>query len=445
MTETECLICFEKKKDTHLFKCHHCKYKNCIDCHKIYLLSSSLDQHCMNCRTIIPFLYFIELFSSKWIFGAYKISRYEVLLNKEKKLFPLTIDYISNKKKEALLIEKKKELEKQIIEINIQINELNIQNHSSKTKTQYTYACPIEKCKGFLNKDFLCGLCDQSICKRCYTEQKEEHICDPNLIETFNSIQKEARPCPTCGEFISKINGCDQMFCIQCGTAFSWITGIIEKGIIHNPHAYHYFENHPDYRDHYIQNQNNRCGPPNIRDMTTTRVKGLTTTDDYEYMKKVHRNIAEFRVYVRDRYLQTLQDHTDHNSDLRIRYIKNEITEKKFKENLHMRSKKRYFNNQLIEIYIHSSEWVECMLWNILNIVLSFTKLSNETMTENISIALSCIRDMQTETNNSITKIIKYFQYIDTDQYYIRDCFSIPIIILGPIIPRIRFGLGRNV
>ena len=67
---------------------------------------------------------------------------------------------------------------------------------------------------------------------------------------------------------------------------------------------------------------------------------------------------------------------------------------------------------------------------------MNFIKFSNETMTENISIALSCIRDMQMETNNSITKIIKYFQYIDSAQYYIYDFFSIPIIISGPIIPR---------
>ena len=37
---------------------------------------------------------------------------------------------------------------------------------------------------------------------------------------------------------ITKIDGCDQMWCVSCHTAFSWRTGQAASGIVHNPHFY---------------------------------------------------------------------------------------------------------------------------------------------------------------------------------------------------------------
>ena len=82
-------------------------------------------------------------------------------------------------------------------------------------------------------------------------------------------IKKEAKPCPQCGEFISKVSGCDQMFCIKCSCAFSYNTGIIEKGIIHNPLAYDYFQKNPDAQEAYLnrirgggETENGNCRTP---------------------------------------------------------------------------------------------------------------------------------------------------------------------------------------
>ena len=47
----------------------------------------------------------------------------------------------------------------------------------------------------------------------------------------------QAKPCPRCTALISKVSGCDQMFCTQCHTTYSWITGQVTKGPVHNPYA----------------------------------------------------------------------------------------------------------------------------------------------------------------------------------------------------------------
>ena len=66
------------------------------------------------------------------------------------------------------------------------------------------------------------------------------HTCDKEAVESTKMIKAETHPCPKCGTRIFKLEGCDQMYCIMdgCNTAFSWNTGQIETGRVHNPHYY---------------------------------------------------------------------------------------------------------------------------------------------------------------------------------------------------------------
>lgn len=101
--------------------------------------------------------------------------------------------------------------------------------------------CLRTNCKGFLDNEYKCGICHIKVCKDCHEEliEDESHTCKQENVDSIKAIQTETRPCPTCKSRVFKSEGCDQMFCVQCHTGFSWNTGMIERGRIHNPH---YFE-----------------------------------------------------------------------------------------------------------------------------------------------------------------------------------------------------------
>ena len=57
-------------------------------------------------------------------------------------------------------------------------------------------------------------------------------------VATAKLLAKETKSCPQCAIPIFKISGCDQMWCTECQTPFSWKTGQKVSGVIHNPHFY---------------------------------------------------------------------------------------------------------------------------------------------------------------------------------------------------------------
>jgi hypothetical protein len=40
------------------------------------------------------------------------------------------------------------------------------------------------------------------------------------------------------------VHNCDQMWCVECKTAFSWSKGTVETGVVHNPHYYQWMRQH---------------------------------------------------------------------------------------------------------------------------------------------------------------------------------------------------------
>ena len=117
----------------------------------------------------------------------------------------------------------------------------------TETKADVVRAkCPVGDCRGFANEKWDCGVCGVKICPECHEESADGHACDPNVLENIKLLAADTKPCPTCQTPIHKISGCDQMWCVKCRTAFSWETGRIEKGLIHNPHFYQWRTANPN-------------------------------------------------------------------------------------------------------------------------------------------------------------------------------------------------------
>jgi hypothetical protein len=116
------------------------------------------------------------------------------------------------------------------------------EGEKKEARREFIMRCPAADCRGFLSTAYKCGTCSKKTCAECteIIEEDMEHTCKPESVESTKAIRKETRPCPKCAAPIYKIDGCDQMWCTNgnCNTAFSWITGQVVTGRVHNPHYY---------------------------------------------------------------------------------------------------------------------------------------------------------------------------------------------------------------
>lgn len=146
------------------------------------------------------------------------------------------IDDITRKRKRQLaeLTQMNQDIRNTVI-----VNDENVMN-ATKPRCS-VHACPGTNCRGFLGTDWTCSLCNVTVCSKCHEiempDSANAHACNPDNVATAALLSKDTRPCPKCATGIYKIDGCDQMWCTQCHTGFSWRTGAVETRV-HNPHFF---------------------------------------------------------------------------------------------------------------------------------------------------------------------------------------------------------------
>jgi hypothetical protein len=341
--------------------------------------------------------------------GEYKARRQEISLEKERSMMPATQPYVEIALERRNAAKMEKEIQSIVIrramidmysdahleleiekvrkehswkcllnEIRIKERRLNRSQNGGVERAHFVRKCPMEDCRGFLSIAWKCGLCNTHVCSKCHepklevipaneetkTEEKgeeevarnpREHVCDPNNVETANLLKKDSKPCPKCACIIFKISGCDQMFCTQCHTAFSWRTGAIETKVIHNPHYYQYLRDQSATGEIPRNPLDNPCAdilpdgqvftPEMMRyiDMKLRKLPVFFMEDtSVPHAYKIQDIIRNEMLICNHISAYHLNEHAGVNTnlDLRIKYMMHVISEDVYKQQLLIREKK---------------------------------------------------------------------------------------------------------
>ena len=259
MNETECPICCDTytASKRHKVECPKCQHMCCRECVKTYTTGQASNPHCMKCENEFEREFVYTHLGRTFMNTTYKQIKKELLFEIEKSRFPDTMpravawhEAQEMKKERDLMMKERKRLRDILREQDTTINEMNdriwqIETGNvtvTKERSKFLQPCVVEDCNGYLSTAWKCELCKNHVCPKCHvvlgTTKDADHVCEPAVVETISLIKKETKPCPKCHAPIFKISGCDQMWCTQCEVAFSWKTGHIQRGHIHNPHYY---------------------------------------------------------------------------------------------------------------------------------------------------------------------------------------------------------------
>lgn len=260
----ECAICCTVT--TVCIDCPGCGLECCVACAKRYIVESIRVAHCMSCKVEWSMSFLLGAFPKSWVTGTgkqtYRTHQKKILLDREKARLPESMleiprfkemDNLASQKRSALseiqtLKAKISALTSSVWEVERRLRRMD---HSPTTTTtysvQYLCPCPLPDCRGLVEKrKFKCAVCEGKLCRSCRQPRAkgDQHICNPDDVKNVRMLREDTRPCPKCAVPIYKIEGCDQMHCVECRTTFSWKTGKLETGTIHNPHAVRWMREH---------------------------------------------------------------------------------------------------------------------------------------------------------------------------------------------------------
>lgn len=367
-----CPICIEDRKTTQILACPSCHNEVCHSCICNYAANVMGDMKCMNCNHPWDKVFIFKSLPPS-VVTKLKEYRQRFLFDKEKAMLPLTTNLIPLMSQEEDLNKKKKEINDMIKHLKDELRAVdhelincsaakariinamtvgvgavnantNTEEQASKKAAINTVICPCPQnnCRGFVSStNNACALCNTQICRRCHVVQTDDHECKPEDIASVDLIKKECKECPSCGVPSKKTEGCSQVWCIVCKKAWDWNTRKIEQGPIHATDYYHYMRANNIAIAPVCGRQ---ADPAAALPALQRAFPDVFTTKVCETIFNRYRCAMEYRLY-----LNNIIQPTD-NTDLRLKYLKQELDDKTFKMLLHKRDKQYHMNVEIHRI-----------------------------------------------------------------------------------------------
>tara|TARA_R110002074_G_scaffold115563_1_gene246543 strand:- start:2022 stop:3284 length:1263 start_codon:yes stop_codon:yes gene_type:complete len=366
------------------------------------MTSKVMDASCMNCNHAWDREFLDLNCTKKFVNNDFKNHRKSLLFQREQCRMPEAQNWIAHYNQKNALWTDYRELMAQADHLHNQISRVDTMlrtgDFKASTETKkFTKKCPHDDCRGFLSTQWKCEVCENWTCPDCYEvkgpDRGVEHVCDPGSVATAKLIAKDCKSCPNCGIMISKIIGCNQMWCTDCNTAFDWKSLRILTGNIHNPHFF----------------EARRALGINVRNPLDIPCGGLPTEDDMSQVWKDWYGAAtsqggrEGGMSPRDLIamvcaLDGIEEHQEDNTlPIRVEYLRGNITEDRFSSTIESKDKK---HQHAVEQHA-----VLVMLRTTMTDILRQTAMGIVTYTD----MLRDIRHLVNYANDSFRKICKRY------------------------------------
>jgi hypothetical protein len=440
--DTECPVCCESysRAIRKPIACSKCEYAACMACCKKHLTTTD-PAACMSCSHVWDYEFLTTNFTAAWISHEYRAHRETILVDREIAQLPASQHLVSNFRASATLqtdlanlAQEKTTISRRLHAITNEVwnkrhrlaritasrfendglgnrTEAEAEDQASRT---FIRACPVEDCRGFLSSALKCGTCDGWACAECLgivgETRDAPHTCDADDVATAKLIKRDTKPCPSCATLIYKVDGCDQMWCISCRTPFSWRTGRIIQGTVHNPEYFRFLRERAAAEGTDVPRQPGDIIGGGAGGMCGNRVERRIDMHELDRAMRLQTPSSDIRAYIytiiqKSRHVEysemahlARRNQERSNADLRLKYLTHKVTHDEWKRLLLLRERKRDKEIALRDVYE--------MFVDVANDIFR-SLIVNSTPTATI---VDQLREIVEYTNASLTNVQKRFK-----------------------------------